>query len=331
MSKEIVSQACGKTILTGEHIVVYGYPAVLLPLNVYTQCKINNIRPSSPYREKNIVISALDKQTALSWEDIDKCCTHLKENTPDIRLGLTLWSLKTSLDFFETRNYPSFNLQIESSVPTGGFGSSTAAASAIVRGMAELANRSLSPSELYELLVDIETRNGAVVSGADQYVVSHEIPIKFKKNTTPEEININSEMLNYFLIINSGTPSSTTKDCVDYVAQLRNSDPERTDNIFNRLAEQGVEMIDSIQENDADRFFNSVKESGELLISLGVVSPQSIDLIRKIEDLDGYLKLTGAGTISHGGSGGILCFSDTYDKIEAFLNEINVGYLRASI
>lgn len=327
MPREIVSQACGKTILTGEHIVVYGYPAVLLPLNnVFCECKIDDIRTGG-----DIKILALDKQTELSWEDIEEYYTSSKNTVLDSRLGLTLLSLKSSLDFFKQGNYPYFDLHLDSSIPMGGFGSSTAVAASIVRSMAKLADKVLSPAELYELLVKIETENGAAVSGADQYVVSHNMPIKFRKNTVAEEVRINTDTLNYFLIINSGTPTSTTKECIDFVAQQKESSPERIGTLFERLADVGERMIECFQKGDNDGFYNAIRDSGELLISLGVVSPQSVDLIRKLENLGGYLKVTGAGTVGDGGSGGILCFSNRYNEIEAFLKENNTGYLRVSI
>lgn len=317
--RQIVTEASGKTILTGEHIVVYGYPALLLPLNLKVKCKLSEIEDDSD--NGKVIIFSLGRKTEFSWKEIEKFYKH----------ELVLASLKTAFDYFKIKDRPSFKLELESSIPIGGFGSSTAVSAAIIKSVAKLVNKDISHLKLWKLLIQIENLCGAKVSGADQYVISYESFVKFQKNMQPKVIKLNSTILKNFLIIQSGTPNSTTKECIDFVAQQKKSNPKKIGNIFLHLAKEGKRMLDYLKKDDSLGFFKTIKNSGELLISLGIVSTDSINLIRKIEKLGGYLKLTGAGTIGSGGSGGILCFSNNYKKIESFLLKNNLSYLKVSI
>src|SRR3989344_6763987 len=62
---QIVTEACGKTILVGEHIVVYGYPALLLPLNLKVKCKLSEFKDDS--HDGKVVIFALGEKSEFSW------------------------------------------------------------------------------------------------------------------------------------------------------------------------------------------------------------------------------------------------------------------------
>jgi|GEM_PF-7134254 len=85
----IVSEACGKTILSGEHIVVYGYPALLLPLNLKVKCRLSEVQDETFNRK--VVIFALGKKSEFGWKEIDK----------KYKRQLVLAALKASFDYLE--------------------------------------------------------------------------------------------------------------------------------------------------------------------------------------------------------------------------------------
>lgn len=325
---QIVSEACGKTILTGEHIVVYGYPALVLPLNLKVKCELTLLEDN--IASEKVVIFALGERSEFSWKEIDDyCLNHVQ--CQNFKHQLVLISLKISFDYFGIKDRPALILKLDSSIPIGGFGSSTAVSAAIVRCVAKILNKKIFSLKLWKLLIEIEKQCGAKVSGADQYVISHESFVKYQKNFHPEKIKLDSEILKNFLIIQSGEPDCTTKECIKFIADQKMLNPGKIKDIFVSLATEGKIMLACLKKNDSTGFFRAIKNSGELLISLGVVSSDSVNLIRKVERLGGYLKLTGAGTVGRGGSGGILCFSNNYEKIESFLLKNHVGYLRVSI
>lgn len=301
--------------------MVYGYPAILLPLNLHARCFISDFQKEK--NKKGIVqISALGEEAEFDWQD---------KTLKNIKFSLVATALEVSFDFFKIKERPSFKLKIESEIPIGGFGSSTAVSAAIVKSVAKMLNKSIPPKDLWKLLVKIETKNGTKVSGADQYVISHESLIKYKKYSAVRKLKIRSKILKRFLIINSGAPSCTTGECVGFVAQEKKSFPKKVDNIFRQIASESEKMLDYLKKNNIHGFFRTIKSSGELLISLGVVSSDSVNLIRKLEKLGGYLKLTGAGTINKGGSGGILCFARSYKKIKTYLSKNNVKFFEVSV
>ena len=308
--------------------MVYGYPALLLPLNLKVKCKLSEFENGEVNNKVEII--ALGEKSEFSWDEIDRFYLNHNQH-PNFKHQLVLASLNTAFDYFEIKNRPVFRLELKSSIPIGGFGSSTAVSASIVKCVAKLVNKNISQLKLWKLLIKIEKLCGTRVSGADQYVISYESFVKYQKNIQPEKIKLNSKILKNFLIIQSGAPYCTTKECVDFVAEQKRSNPRRIRDIFLSLAKEGKRMLVCLKNDDSLGFLETVKNSGELLISLGVVSPDSVNLIRKIENLGGYLKLTGAGTICDGGSGGILCFSNNYNKIESFLLKNNLGYLKVSI
>lgn len=323
------SRACGKTILTGEHVVVYGYPALLLPLNVYARCVIE-IREDAD-NNSEVRIFSLGEQNEFKWKEICEYISLRRREHFNTKMNLPLLALNAAWKFYRISGYPRLNITLRSSIPIGGFGSSTAIAAAIVKCVGKLAQKTISQQDLWNLLVEIETKNGTTVSGADQCVISYQLPVRFQKNSPIEKINLHSGMLKKFLIIQSGMPSCTTRECVEFVAQRRKMTPTKIDEIFKKLAKEGDRMLSFLKKDNVGDFFKSVKKSGELLISLGIVSSDSLGLIRRLEKLGGYLKLTGAGTVRSGGSGGILCFSNNYSRIESFLLENDYKYLSVKL
>ncbi len=308
--------------------MVYGYPALLLPLNLKVKCILSEFKDD--IFGGKVIIFTQGEKIEFSWKEVDKFCLN-QTQYQNFKLQLVLVTLKTSFDYFGIKKRPSFKLKLESSIPIGGFGSSTAVSAAIVKCIAKLVNKNISHLKLWRILIQIESSCGVKVSGADQYVISHESFVKYQNSFQPEKIKLNSRILKNFLIIQSGVPRCTTKECVDFIAQQKKLNPEKIESVFGHLAKEGNKMVLCLKKDDSFGFFKAIKNSGELLISLGIVSLDSVNLIRKIEKLGGYLKLTGAGTTENGGSGGILCFSNNYKKIESFLFKNDLAYLKVSV
>src|SRR3990170_2610551 len=118
--KKISAKSCGKTILTGEHIVVYGYPAVLLPLNIFTTCILSEIKPNLEERNK-IFISALNERLEIDYKDLSKLAISKSSTFLNNKLNVVLSSLQLILKRYHIESFPSFNLKLISNIPIGGF------------------------------------------------------------------------------------------------------------------------------------------------------------------------------------------------------------------
>src|SRR4029079_2954327 len=126
--------APGKLILCGEHAVVYGRPAIALPLNdVRAEVEI-----VAGARGSGVVIEVCDLRGC--WSLMDDPSDPLSELVDQIfgHLGLSI-----SLDW---------HIRIRSTIPiAAGMGSGAAVATALVRALAARANRKISAATISAL------------------------------------------------------------------------------------------------------------------------------------------------------------------------------------
>jgi mevalonate kinase len=115
----ITSKAPGKTILFGEHAVVYGYPAIAVPINS-VQMKINiQAEPTQPADAIHILNRGTGQNVLV---------TDLPEQDP-IRATLRIIGTELKID-----HYPAATVSISSTIPiASGLGSSAALAVALIR------------------------------------------------------------------------------------------------------------------------------------------------------------------------------------------------------
>ena len=113
--KKVSAKSCGKTILTGEHIVVYGYPAVLLPLNIFTTCILSEIKPNLEERNK-IFISALNERLEIDYKDLSKLAISKSSTFLNNKLNVVLSSLQFIFEYYGIESFPSFSLKLISNI-----------------------------------------------------------------------------------------------------------------------------------------------------------------------------------------------------------------------
>lgn len=165
MPRTVEASAPGKLILCGEHAVVYGRPAIALPLpdvRAYAHVACGTPGSGIQFHAKDI-----NRQ----W---------VADATSNEPLGeLTFATLRylaiPTLDLLIT---------LTSTIPiAGGMGSGAAVATAIVRALAAYANRELKPDEISTLVYGSEKRFHGTPSGIDNAVVAYEQPVWFEKHT----------------------------------------------------------------------------------------------------------------------------------------------------
>ena len=290
----IPASACAKTILLGEHAVVYDQPAVALPVSILRVKAI--IEPGIGLKPGTVLL----KIPGLA---LDTNLISLPKVHPvAIAIQATLESLGIS-------EQPSFRLYLSNNFPLGaGLGGSAAIAVAIARGLSAFLGHPLEQSEVNTVAYLAEQSAHGKPSGIDNTVVSLEQPIYFQRGGKPEILRPGANFP--FLIADTGV-SKHTQDVVGDLAQKRaeNNEIQKIMASIGKVSEEGRKAF--IRGN-LSRLGFLMDEDQSLLETLAVSSPELENLIKAAHTADALgAKLTG------GGQGGCILALIEADKREA--------------
>ena len=295
----IESSAPGKVILFGEHAVVYGKPAIAVPV---TEVQVIVTAEPAPLGSGlTLVASNLDKSFRLSTASQDEPLAAAA------RFTLAHLSVPE----------PDATLIISSTIPiAGGLGSGTAVSTAIVRTLARFLDRPLKTVEVSALVFKVEKIHHGTPSGIDNTVIAYEQPVYFVRGQPIQRLNVITPFT--LLIGNTGT-RSPTKKAIEHVRRGRKRDPARYDALFDQIGDIVDEAHQAIEAGDVDALGPLMDDNHELLIELGVSS-------RKLDELVEAARFAGAtgAKLSGAGRGGnmiALVEDDVAEEVAEALKE----------
>jgi len=264
--------APGKIILFGEHAVVYGKPAIAIP--------VSGMRASawSEANDEGLTINALD---------IDQ-----KFNLTNSKNQFSI--LAQSLLAKTNQNEPNLTINLSSKLPQGaGMGSSAATSTAVCRALSQHLGVDLEANEVSELVFDAEKVVHGTPSGIDNTVVAYEMPVYFVKGKKPETFEPGKK---FFLVIGDTGIEASTKKTVSEVRKTWEKEPGLMNSYFNeiqRVTENGKKAIEN---GDAKTVGKMMNKNQDLLNSIGVGHSKLDKLIDIAKDADALgAKLTGGG------------------------------------
>jgi len=270
------SSAPGKVILFGEHAVVYGRPAIAVPV---TQVRATaTINPAPPGSGLTLVASDVGKNISLA--------TAPQEEPLAAAARFTLIHLSAS--------EPDATLTVSSTIPiASGLGSGAAVSTALIRALATSLGHTLEPAEVSALVFEVEKIHHGTPSGIDNTVVAYEQPIYFVRGHPVERLAAGAPFT--LLIGDTGTHSPTRK-VVGLVRRAWKRNPARCDALFDQMGDLADEARRAIEAGDVDALGPLMDENHALLIELHVSSPRLNELVEAAR-LAGALgaKLSGAG------------------------------------
>lgn len=266
-----LGSAHGKSILIGEHAVVYGAPAIALPLADLQATA--SVRPA----KRGFITSDL--------------YTGPLAQTP-LEMAPIMTALQVTGDKLDIR-WDRLEIILRSTIPfERGLGSSAATSAAVVRAVANLAGAQLSPFETHELIQQAEQVAHGTSSGLDAHAVQSHTPLRFQKGK-PTTVNVAQRMT--FVIGDTGTAGSTSA-AVGGVKMLRDIQPRIVDRVVEDLSNLVDEVVYSLGVGDGLRVGQSMHEAHSLLSYLGVSSPALDALVAAALEAGAYgAKLTGSG------------------------------------
>jgi mevalonate kinase len=285
------ASACGKIILFGEHAVVYGRPALAVPL-----AQLRARARVTERAQEGIVIHARDV-----GRDI-----FLADAAPDDALALIT---KLTLEKIGAR--ANLEITVASEIPiASGLGSGAAISTALVRALAAYFQNDFSPAELSALVYETEKLYHGTPSGIDNTVIAYEQAIRFVRGVALEPGSVAAPSIMPFqiarpltlVIANTGI-ASPTKITVGDVRRGWEQDAARYEKIFATIAEIVERAHAAMARGENEMLGELMTRNQRALETLGVSS-------REIENLleAGQRAGAGGGKLSGGGRGGNVIF-----------------------
>jgi mevalonate kinase len=270
------ASAPGKIILFGEHAVVYGQPALAVPVfQVHVEVRIED------GSEAGILIDA-----------------------PEIALHAQFSSLPSTNPLHTTIEYvlklygilipPALTIQITSTIPVAsGLGSGAAVSVAVIRALAAHLGHAITAEQVNHLAYQVEKIHHGTPSGIDNTAITYAKPVYFVRGQPIETLQVNTP---FTLVIADTGISAPTKESVQDVRKLWDIDSVRWERVFKRVGEIAEKARQAIENGTWQEMGNLMDANHALLQEMTVSSPELDRLIvaAKASGAQGA-KLSGGG------------------------------------
>jgi mevalonate kinase len=260
--ESFTARAPGKVILLGEHAVVYGQPALALPL------------------DRGVTVTCTP---ASKLELIDPPPTGAEALLE--ALGEVATALKTTA-----------GVRITSELPLGaGLGSSAAVAVAATRALASLAGRTLSEDEVLAFAEGMERSFHGRPSGVDHTTCLVARPLRFQRGTPNQVTPI--QVGSFALVIShAGARATNTRERVLALRDRHEREPQSLEPLFSEVGALVEQAQGAVLHGRLAELGSAMNRNQEILAELGM-STARIDVIcARMRELGARgAKLTGAG------------------------------------
>jgi len=324
----VVCSAPGKLILTGEHSVVYGEPALIGAISLRTRVLARR------HRDATISVSSLQlggcrEETADSLHQfLEKAELALRdfEERGELRQLERLRRdpyvvAKIALgEVFDVLGKASggLRIRIDSKLPVGsGLGSSASVASAVIGTIGRLYDRRWNLDRVNALVYQTEKIMHGRPSGGDNTAVVYGGILRFRKigrRFSFRRIGLAKGLLPKIILVDSGRPTETTGEMVEGVKVK--SQKSKVKSIIRKMGKISRAFIHDYRNGEFS--VNLIQDNERLLEELGVVGTRARAMVRAIERLGGVAKISGAGGIREG-SGILIAYHHNVIKLRNFL------------
>ncbi|MBG0788423.1 MAG: mevalonate kinase [Anaerolineaceae bacterium] len=298
----IFGKAPGKIILFGEHAVVYGQPAIAIPVQDVTATA--RVTPILGAGSGKVHVQAHDIH-------LDTMLNDLPEDQP------LAAAIRATLEEITPYHTPSFTIQLDSTIPiAAGMGSGAAVTVAIIRALSAFLGEPLPDERISEMAYEIEKIHHGTPSGIDNTVVTFQKPVYFQRGEPLQTLTPTQPT--YWVIADTGEKTPTIETVSD-VRELYESAPDTYEAIFAEIGQITRDARLALCQGDLDQLGPLMNRNQELLQKLEVSSP-------RLEKLINAARESGAvgAKLSGGGRGGNMIALTTYDRlsqVEKYLME----------
>jgi mevalonate kinase len=297
----ISALAPGKIILFGEHAVVYGRPAIAVPVQQVSARAV-------VYAEPNLPAEAVRIQA------------------PDIGLEAFLRELPALhplriviqgvFDALRVAHPPALTLRVTSTIPlAAGLGSGAAVSVAVIRGLSAFLGQPLPDEQVSLIAYQAEKRHHGTPSGIDNTVITYNQPVYFVRGQPLETFRVAAP---FTLAIGDCGVKSPTSVAVGDLRQLWEADTLRYERLFDAVGSIAVAARRLIEEGRPNELGPLMDENHSLLQQMSISSPE-LDRLVDAARTGGALgaKLSGGG---RGGNVIALVTPETAEQVTAALS-----------
>ena len=313
---ESIASAPGKTILFGEHAVVYGEPAIAGAVNRRATVKI----------KKAVTDLSILKSDDLGFEvelDTKKGSYILKKGKPGI-IRYILESLS------KAHNHSPIEMDLSLDIPIGsGLGSSAAVTVATLAALYQYHGKKFNRNFLAKQAHEVESKVQGIASPLDTSVSTFGGLVYLSKN---RKIVKFKNVLNFPFVIGYTMRYGNTGKMVKSVKTLKNKYPRILNPIIKTIGEITDEAKIAIVNNDRNRLAELMNINQGLLDSIGV-NTKELSRMVYISRKHGAIgsKLTGAG-----GGGSIIAFcpgkeNQVFKILNKYDNAIKINFSREGV
>lgn len=298
--------APGKLILSGEHSVVYGKPAVAMAIDRSVTATIEDSDDGRISFEMQD-ISERESFTMLALQDFKRRAQNNYRLFLEGRMGirdvlhkpvdLFKFGFITVLDGLHRQLDRGIVIKLKSSIPVGsGMGSSAASVLSELRALGHYLRVDFKPEWYYEFSLESEKLQHGHPSGVDSYISLYGGCAAFQ-NGSARSVPL-PRMKMY--LVETGTPETTTGECVVQVKEQFQNDL-----IWNDFEAVTNEVEKAVRENNSELMRSLLRENHRLLCRIGVVPQKVRQFIDDVETAGGAAKICGAGA-TRGQNGGVV-------------------------
>jgi mevalonate kinase len=290
----ISATAPGKAILFGEHAVVYGRPAIAVPV---TQVKAKAIVTADPRRASGEVrLLAPD----IGLESL------LEELEPAHPLAAAIREVASAL---KVKRFPACTIKITSTIPVAsGMGSGAAVSVAVIRALSTFLGHPLQDEKVSALAFEIEKIHHGTPSGIDNTVVTYCMPVYFVKGRPIETLKVRRS---FTIVVGNTGVSSPTVAAVGQVRKAWQADKAQYEAYFDSLGAIAQSARQAIESGGIELLGPLMDADHGVLRKIGVSSTELDTLVTAARKAGAWgAKLSGAG------QGGILIALVPPDRAE---------------
>jgi mevalonate kinase len=270
------SSAPGKIILFGEHAVVYGRPALAVPVTqVHADVDISEA-----------------SHTGI-WIDAPEVNLHAELNTlpSDHPIASVIHNF---LFLARVSTFPNLEIKINSTIPVAsGLGSGAAVTVALTRALSAHLSYLMTDEEVNAFTYEIEKLHHGTPSGIDNTVVTYAKPVYFVKGQPIETFKVGRP---FTVVIADTGISAPTRESVSDVRRLWMNDRSRWETVFDKIGEISFTARRAIEARKPELLGELMNENHALLQKLTVSSPELDQLVEVAQNAGAPgAKLSGGG------------------------------------
>ncbi len=315
------ARAPAKLILSGEHAVVYGKPALAMATHYYTE-SVAEASLSSLALSRHVAfrLPQLQYAKALTLATFKKLTKRVRQDYQSFLAGncgirdvlkkpveLIQFTVANLLDLSQAM-VQSMNVQTYSTIPIGcGMGSSAALVMSTLRAVAKLFNLALETETYLRLGIDAENLQHGYSSGLDIQLIWQGGCVYFKEGQAVARALSTLPLYG----VNTGKPLSTTGECVMHARQyfLKSKIADDFEAVTNAL---DIAFL----ENNRTAIQAGIRENHRLLCQLDVVPESVVRFVSALERVGAAAKISGAGAIKGNAAGMVLVVPETVESLQ---------------